>query len=266
MTNWASIFENRQNGTAGGNALRSNIISTATVTFNWNENGAPTGRLPVCCLGRPMVVCALVVTRPTHDLCVHDQRLSQNTYAISNAASSGPGLAASARTPRIPRFQVRLMMWRIQVLPLAESTAVHFRRRRASICFSAAHFDTAGCRERAGGATATFSVVVSGSQPLYYNWQRGGTNLIDQGKRLGSTNATLTITNVSWADTNSYDVVVTNSYGAVTSSVVALTMLAIPRASRLSLPVSVEAGSTATFFVIASGTAPLITTAKRRRT
>jgi len=79
------------------------------------------------------------------------------------------------------------------------------------------------------GATATFSVATAGDPTLAYQWQSGPaggpfTNLTDNGQISGSTTGTLTITNANTPVAISYQVVVTNNYGSVTSTVASLTL------------------------------------------
>lgn len=62
------------------------------------------------------------------------------------------------------------------------------------------------------GSNATFSVLVSGSAPLAYQWRFNGTNLVD------ATNATYTRLNVQLAHVGNYSVRVTNSVGSAISS------------------------------------------------
>jgi hypothetical protein len=66
----------------------------------------------------------------------------------------------------------------------------------------------------AGDAVA-FGVMTAGSDPCY-QWQRGGVNLSS------ATSSTLTLENVAPAMAGEYRVIVTNAYGAVTSSVATL--------------------------------------------
>jgi WD40 repeat protein len=103
------------------------------------------------------------------------------------------------------------------------------------------------------GQPASFTAAAGGGTPLYFKWRRNGTNLLDQGNISGSSTATLTITSVSPADTNNYDVVVTNSYGAVTSSVASLAFTPVPEI--LSQPVSLEVGAGQTAQLTVSATA-----------
>ncbi len=76
----------------------------------------------------------------------------------------------------------------------------------------------------AAGASAIFTVTASGAQPLSYQWSFNGTNLMDGGQVGGSGTSQLTLTNVGGTNAGSYRVVVTNSYGAVTSPVAVLTV------------------------------------------
>ena len=108
------------------------------------------------------------------------------------------------------------------------------------------------------GSTATFTVVASGPQPMTYRWQRGGTNLVDQANVSGSAGPTLTLTSVGFADATNYSVVVTNAFGAATSTTAALTVLSgVPSITGQPSPASVYQGSTATFTVVVSGPLPL---------
>jgi sugar lactone lactonase YvrE len=68
------------------------------------------------------------------------------------------------------------------------------------------------------GSNATFSVSVTGTQPLFYLWQSNGISQSAQ------TNQSLNLTNVQWTDAGNYQVVVTNSYGSITSAVATLTV------------------------------------------
>jgi uncharacterized delta-60 repeat protein len=78
------------------------------------------------------------------------------------------------------------------------------------------------------GQTATFGVFVRGEEPLSYQWRKNGANL------LLTTNATLVLTNVQAADSGSFDVIASNSYGSVTSAVAMLTVnIAVPEATDL---------------------------------
>ena len=71
----------------------------------------------------------------------------------------------------------------------------------------------------APGNTANFTVVAAGSAPLSYRWYfNTNTSLA------GATNAALGLANVQSTNAGSYSVVITNTAGAVTSSVAVLTV------------------------------------------
>lgn len=69
------------------------------------------------------------------------------------------------------------------------------------------------------GQLASFTVVASGTSPLNYQWRKGGTNLAT------GTSATFTIPSTQSSDGGTYDVVVSNTAGNVTSQTVTLTVL-----------------------------------------
>ncbi len=67
------------------------------------------------------------------------------------------------------------------------------------------------------GSNPSFFVTAAGSGSFDYEWFFAGTNLLQSG-----TNSTLTLPNVSASNAGNYMVVVTNSYGSVTSQIAAL--------------------------------------------
>jgi pectate lyase len=105
------------------------------------------------------------------------------------------------------------------------------------------------------GASVSFSVIASGSEPLNYQWYYNTNSVITN-----ATDATLTLTNVQVANAGSYSVVVNNLAGFVTSSNAILTVNTNPVAPVFnSQPASlvVLAGSTVSFTAVAAGTAPI---------
>ncbi len=74
------------------------------------------------------------------------------------------------------------------------------------------------------GATATVTVVATGTNPLSYQWRKDGANLTDGGNVSGATTATLTLANLQESDQGSYDVVVANSEGTAISTAAVLTV------------------------------------------
>jgi hypothetical protein len=68
------------------------------------------------------------------------------------------------------------------------------------------------------GQSVTFNVAASGTAPLSYQWQKGGTNIS------GATASSYTISSAQTTDAGNYDVVVSNSAGSVTSATAPLTV------------------------------------------
>ncbi|HEY5913299.1 MAG TPA: immunoglobulin domain-containing protein [Verrucomicrobiae bacterium] len=69
------------------------------------------------------------------------------------------------------------------------------------------------------GEPASFSAVAQGSLPLHYQWRLNGNPIAD------ATTTTLTLPSVRLPDEGDYTVVVTNSFGSVTSTVARLSLL-----------------------------------------
>jgi len=70
------------------------------------------------------------------------------------------------------------------------------------------------------GSPATFAVTATGSQPLSYQWRKNGSSIG------GATNSTYTIAAAMPADQGNYSVVVSNSFGSMTSNNASLTVTA----------------------------------------
>ncbi len=78
------------------------------------------------------------------------------------------------------------------------------------------------------GSSAVFTVTTSGGDPPFtYTWKKGATNLVGAAKYSGTNTTTLTISNLTQADTGSYTVGVTNVAG-ITSSAGVLTVFVPP--------------------------------------
>ncbi len=105
------------------------------------------------------------------------------------------------------------------------------------------------------GQTASFTVVAGGTAPLNYQWQKNGANIA------GATSASYATPATTTSDSGSaFAVVVTNTAGTVTSSAATLTVNGAAAAPTITTPPvtqTVTAGQTATFTVVAGGTAPL---------
>ncbi len=104
------------------------------------------------------------------------------------------------------------------------------------------------------GQSATFSVAATGTAPLSYQWQNAATGA----NIAGATSASYTIASTTSADSgNTYRVVVSNVAGKVTSNAATLTVNGLPVITTQPADQTVIVGQTATFSVVATGTAPL---------
>ena len=105
------------------------------------------------------------------------------------------------------------------------------------------------------GQTATFSVIASGTSPLSYQWQANGSPIT------GANSSSYTTPPTAVTDSGTaFQVVVSDPTDTVTSSAATLTVNAAPVAPNITMqPAStvVTVGQSATFSVVAAGTAPL---------
>lgn len=101
------------------------------------------------------------------------------------------------------------------------------------------------------GSDRTFTGLANGSQPISYEWQRNGTNL------LGATATSLALTGLSIADSGAYTLLASNIAGVSTSAVAQLTVFRnVTIFTDLSNQV-VEVGETVLLAVDADGTQPM---------
>jgi hypothetical protein len=124
------------------------------------------------------------------------------------------------------------------------------------------------------GSSAAFRVIAGGTPAFAYQWYSNSVALVNGGTISGATNAILTINPVSPANggTNSYYCVVTNVYGAVTSSPAGITVFASPAFTSVNPVtytnpmtlfggtnngVTTYLGSSLSFSVAASGASPV---------
>lgn len=106
------------------------------------------------------------------------------------------------------------------------------------------------------GGNASFSVEAEGSGTLAYQWRKGGVAVS------GATSSTYAVSGATTSDAGSYDVVVSNSAGSVTSSAATLTVtdsagVVAPAITTQPAAQTVSTGSSVTLTVVASGSTPL---------
>ena len=103
------------------------------------------------------------------------------------------------------------------------------------------------------GSTVIFTVSELNFSPMGYQWQKNGTNLANSGNISGANTNTLTIIGILDSDAASYSVIVSNSYGTVTSSNATLTVNDFPFIATQPLSQTIGVGSNVTFTAAAYG-------------
>jgi hypothetical protein len=101
------------------------------------------------------------------------------------------------------------------------------------------------------GASVSYSVTAAGTPTLTYQWTKNGSSMATQ------TTSSLALNNLQTTDSGSYAVIVANLYGAVTSSVVNLTVTASPKILQQPLSTWTYTNCSAGFSVLATGSLPL---------
>ncbi len=107
------------------------------------------------------------------------------------------------------------------------------------------------------GSNAVFSVVVNGSEPMSYQWQKEGANLVDGGRISGSTSNVLTIMATTTNDAGDYTVAVTSPVSAITSPVAKLVVL-VPANFTSGTSATGKQGVNFSFANTAAGTTPIL--------
>jgi len=103
------------------------------------------------------------------------------------------------------------------------------------------------------GNSATFTVTAFDDSTISYQWYFNTNTLL-----VGKTTNTLTMVNVTNNNQGAYTVVLSDSFGSVTSAPAILTVGAsLPTITQQPQPITVTNGATATFTNVASGSAPL---------
>lgn len=128
-----------------------------------------------------------------------------------------------------------------QVTGLADNTTYYYRVRAVNSAGTSASSNVIAVTTNAAalaittqpasqsviqGANVTFTVAASSSTALSYQWRHDGANLTSP----SATTATLVLNNVQPADAGSYDVIVTNAAGPVTSNPATLAVEPPPNA------------------------------------
>jgi hypothetical protein len=91
---------------------------------------------------------------------------------------------------------------------------------------------------------ATFTVQVTGTAPMGYQWKKNGTNLITGGKIVGATSSSLTVVGAINSDEGDYTVTVSNPVDSVSSTAAPLTIVPLIAILKPTVNATVVSGTT----------------------
>jgi hypothetical protein len=173
----------------------------------------------------------------------------RNTANISGATAASYTIPAATTTDNGAKFDVIVTNNSGSITSSQATLAVNAATTAPAITTQPAN------QSVTAGQAATFSVVANGAAPLSYQWRKNTANIT------AATSSSYTTPAATSADNGAkFDVVVSNSAGSVTSAQATLTVNSAPVAPTIATQPAnqtVNAGQTATFSVVASGTAPL---------
>ncbi len=106
------------------------------------------------------------------------------------------------------------------------------------------------------GATATFNVAAVGLA-MHYQWYSNSVSSAIGTRLAGETGSTYSFTTISSANNRYYSVVITNTFGAATSTLAQLTLNLLPYITLQPLGAFITNGSSVTFTSAAAGPGPL---------
>jgi hypothetical protein len=193
-------------------------ISPATATVNAGETAVFTASKPSPWMSVQWFHDGVVIPDANSD------SLVITNVQASDAGSYSAGLGAGFLTPPM---DIYLKASRL-IGPIALQTTQQFIATRP-------------------GSNVTFQVAVTGALPIHFQWRRGQQLIPD------ATNATLNLTNVQLVDDGEYNVIASNSFGAVETLQGALLILIRPVITVHPASPSVAAGGSVTLSVSATG-------------
>ncbi len=106
------------------------------------------------------------------------------------------------------------------------------------------------------GSNVVFTAIATGTEPFTYQWQFNNLNLADNARISGSTNVSLSISNLVLSDGGNYRVFVSNKYGSAFSFPADLSIVEPPVIANDPVGGVVPASTNFTFIVGTFGTTP----------
>ena len=232
------LFFWRGSSTAG--LIYNNIANNNELALNWDDNPASYEWQSV--LVPPadswsMVTLVVTSTNATIYL-INNNVLNSATLPLASANEAFDGPSAIGSDP----FSVtRTFNGFIDEVAVFNQCLTEFQIANLYTVASGFVFKPAVTSQSApeaiyAGRTAQFAVAVSGLPPFSYQWltTNGRGNFVplsEGGEISGASNSTLFVSNVTTSTPVQYEVVVSNIFGSVTSSVTSLTVLGSPTSS-----------------------------------
>ena len=234
-SNYCQLYMNGTNGSAtvyqdlgSANQYQAGTTYTLTAAFGLEKGGFPTGALVL--YNSSLVAIASNVITPAMLTSNAFTSYSVTYTATGNEGGNGDIVVGFNTTGAAAGTSFDVDNVRLATPPVITSQPVS--------------------QTTAVNSTVSFSVGASGSAPLSCYWQAGPpggpyTNLVNGGQIAGANTNVLTLTGVTTNWALAYQVIVTNSYGAVTSSPAAiLTVTTFGQTSNLLMDVNfVTAGA-----------------------
>jgi hypothetical protein len=238
---------------------------TGNISITSNDPANPTTVIALSGTGSSTAVAPTITTQPVSKTVTAGQTATftvvasgsatltyqwqKNGANISGATAASYTTPATATTDSGSTFKVAVSNSAGSVTSTAATLTVNAAAVAPTITTQPAS------KTVTAGQTATFTVAASGTATLTYQWQKNGANISGATSQSYTTPATATTDNGA-----AFKVVVSNTAGSVTSAAATLTVNAAPVAPTITTqPASqtVTAGQTATFTVVASGTATM---------
>jgi Pro-kumamolisin, activation domain/Bacterial surface protein, Ig-like domain/Immunoglobulin I-set domain/Bacterial Ig-like domain (group 3) len=227
------IYNNGNSTIVGGTSCAAPLWAAFTALVNQQamaSSGAPVGFL------NPALYS--IAAGPSYASCFHDiitgNNIGNNTpglyYAVTNY-----DLATGLGTPNGAGL----------INALAPSSAPYFITQPVG-------------QTATNGATVVFSAGAGGQTPLRYQWLFNGTNLPAGANVSDTTSNVLMLSAVTTANAGTYALVVTNTYGSVTSSMATLTVTFPPSFTTQPTNQTVIAGGSALFSATVAGASTLV--------
>ena len=225
---WAGILTSRHGSTQAG----FNFTSTKNeLAYTWNNNTTWQYHTGLIVSNNTWTMVALVVspTNATFYACDTNSNIRTATIVLNNNSELFDGTGAIGEDDTFGSGRTmygiidEVAVFKHSLTP-AQITALYAAGRAAGV-LAPSISQSPVPQSLYPGRTAEFTVTASGTAPVAYRWRKAGVPLADGGNVSGATTPILNLTGVGAGDVASYDVVVTNSAGSITSSPAALTLV-----------------------------------------